>query len=170
MTASFKARWIESRWALVPIVLLGGLLAGLAVMVTLATHDPGFALEPNYYQKAVAWDEERAQLAANERLGYRLELSVEQVPAKAGERRLVAHFDDARGQPISGAVLGVSAFANARAMHVLEAKLEETTKGVYVADLAMQRPGLWELRFVARRGALRFTRVVRVDLPVAGRS
>ena len=46
------------------------MLIGLGTMATIATRDPGFALERDYYQKAVNYDRVIAQRGENARLGW----------------------------------------------------------------------------------------------------
>ncbi len=40
------------------------------VVVYVATSDPSYAVEDDYYQKAVAWDEKRAQDRTERRSGW----------------------------------------------------------------------------------------------------
>ncbi len=77
-------------------------------------------------------------------------------------------FVDARGRPIHGASVEVSAFHNARASEIVRGRLVERQPGTYAQQLPLQRVGLWELRFVAQRRGVRFTHVARVDLTSNG--
>ena len=156
----------RSHWKWAPVALLGSLLSGLAAMVFIAAGDPSFSVEPEYYQKALDWDRERAQQANNERLGYRLTVSVRE--AGGGARELVLQFVDAAGEPIRGASVEVSAFHNARASEIVRGRLVERQPGTYVQQLPLERLGLWELRFVAQRPGVRFTHVARVDVTRPG--
>jgi len=150
-------------WPWVPVGLLGTLLAGLGTLAVIATGDPSFALEQNYYQKAVHYDDEIRQRDENARLGWKLE--TELVPApKDGTVTLVVRARDALGS-VAGARVKAEAFHNARASQVIDAELVETVPGEYRASVATKRPGLWEIRLVLERGQERFTEVVRRDLP-----
>ena len=157
----------RSHWKWAPVALLGSLLSGLGAMVLIATGDPSFAVEPEYYQKALDWDRERAQQASNARLGYRLTVSV-RAPGAGGARELVLEFDDAAGRPMHGAKVEVSAFHNARAAEIVRGRLAEREPGTYVQQLPLTRLGLWELRFVTQRAGVRFTHVARVDVTAHG--
>ena len=56
-----------------PIAIAGILFAGIASNVgfaILASSDPAAAVEPDYYRKAVAWDQEMAQEERNIALGW----------------------------------------------------------------------------------------------------
>lgn len=148
--------------------LLGGLMTlvlGINLaFVYVATTDPSFAVEENYYRKALDWDRKRDQDRINAELGWTIDLAV--TPATAdGGRRLLARLLDERGVPVEGASVHVEAFHNARAAYVLEADLRPVAQGPgYSASLPLRRPGLWEFRFDVRRGGQRFTYTTVEDL------
>jgi nitrogen fixation protein FixH len=148
-------------WPYVPVVMLVAMVGGLLVMAGIAADDPAFAVERDYYAKAVAWDAEREQQRQNQRLGWKLD--VETRSQGGGEIELVARLVDGNGQEVDRALLDVEAFHNARAARVLVARLDERDDGYFTA-LPMTRAGIWELRFTARRGADTFTSVVRAEL------
>jgi hypothetical protein len=149
------------------IVAVLGLTVGANIWVAVvAGDDPSFAVEQDYYNKAVTWDSTLAQQRANERLGWRL------VPALGAVSRgvttpLSVRLVDSTGAPISDATVRVSAFYNARAGTVIEATMTRDTLG-YETRLPISHTGAWELRFDVRRGAERFTAVSRVDASPSG--
>jgi nitrogen fixation protein FixH len=153
-------------WAFVPAGLLLASLVGVGTMCSIATRDPGFALEKDYYERAVRWDGEQAQWAENARLGY--QLSVTSTPAPDGVE-LVARVVDRQNRPLRGARVRAEAFANARAADRQDIVLAERADGAYAAPLAKPRPGLWELRLRVERDGERFTAKVRVDLAPGAR-
>ncbi len=124
--------------------------------------DPSFAVEPQYYQKAVAWDDELAQRRANDALGWKVHVALRSGP---GETRLEVQLVDRDGVPVRDATLTAQTFHVARASRVLPVSFDAAAadRG-YVAVVPMRRPGLWEVRLEIRRGADRFTRVERVEL------
>jgi nitrogen fixation protein FixH len=138
------------------------MLGGLGTMAAIATDDPGFALERNYYPKAVAYDREIAQRAENARLRWAVETEVGAAALPSGTP-LVVRLRDERG-PLSGARLSVEALRNAAAAHVLDVTLTERAPGEYAARIAMARGGIWELRLTAERGNERFTATKRHDV------
>ncbi len=152
----------RSLWPYVPVVLLTTMIGGLLVLARIASDDPSFAVERDYYAKAVAWDATREQERQNERLGWRLD--VETLRGGPGRVELVARLVDQSGAEIERAELEVEAFHNARAAHVLVARLTENDAD-YRAELPVQRAGIWELRFTAKRGADKFTQVIRAEIP-----
>lgn len=149
-------------WPWVPAGLLACMLTGLGTMATIAARDPGFALERDYYTKAVAYDRVIAQRGENARLGWLLETELGE--AVAGQRtpfRLKVR--NAEG-PVAGARVSVEALRNATAQTPVDAMLVEHTPGEYAGNLPLGRGGLWELRLTVERGAERFTAVERRDV------
>jgi hypothetical protein len=149
-------------WALVPVVLLVASVTGVGTLSSIAAHDPGFALEKNYYQRAVHWDEQQAAWARNRRLGYRVALEVRESGSGV---ELVTQLTDHAGMPVHGATVRVEAFANARAGDRHEWTLVERALGTYTTPLAAARAGLWEFRFVVAAGGEEFTAVERAEVP-----
>ena len=143
-----------------PPIIAGALafhIISSLVVVYVATSDPSYAVEDNYYQKAVAWDEKRAQDGVNADLGWLLEFSVEP-PTRPGEQPgLEVTLLDAGGRPLAGAAVSVEAFHNARGDDIIREMLTDAGDGIYRASLPMRRNGRWELRFTVSRGEDTFT-------------
>ena len=55
-------------------------------MVYVATSDGSFAVEPDYYQKALHWDDARSAAAENAGLGWTVELDGRRQASAAGDR------------------------------------------------------------------------------------
>lgn len=158
---------------LLPVLLLGASVLGNVVMVGFATHDPGFSLVPDYYQKASNFEAELEQRRVNQRLGFGL--SVERfgatdVGGENGELELVVRYTNNVGEPLLGAAIDVTAFPIARADRRTSVRLEPSldVPGRYSAKLRASRPGLWELGFDARSKEGRFTSITRASVGVRG--
>jgi nitrogen fixation protein FixH len=152
-------------WAAVPAVLLTASVVGVGTLATIASHDPGFALEENYYQRAVQWDRHEEQRATNERLGYQVSLALE---GDTGAVEVVVRAVDRQGVALDAAEVRVVAFANDRAADRRRLTLRPAPDGSFRGLLGKARPGLWEFRCEIRSNGERFTEVVRVDVS-AGR-
>ena len=141
-----------------PAVIAGALalhVAAMMVMVYFATSNDSYAVEPDYYQKALHWNDKRAQDRVNAELGWQLEYTVE--PAAAGQDpTLSIGLTSADGEPVTGATVAVETFANARRDDILTAKVSPSESG-YQTTMPMRRDGLWEFRFTATRGDDLFT-------------
>jgi len=153
-------------WPLAIVGLLVGSAGANIGLMLIATGDPTFAVEPDYYRKAIDWDKAMAQEARNAELGWSVSAQLER-SARSGQGRLVARVTDRAGAPVAGARVAVDAFPSARACQVVSAALEPMGgDGVYAAGMPLGRPGLWELRVRVTRGEQVFTRTISQDLAV----
>ena len=138
--------------------IVGGLMAVVLganlILIYVATSDPSFAVEEDYYQKALAWDDKRAQDRTNEQLGRSADGSV----------AVTASLTDREGRPIPDARIRLQTFHNARAAYVIESDLGGDGSGRYSASLPMRRPGLWEFRIEVERAGRRFTHTTVEEL------
>ena len=127
----------------------------MAAMVYVATTNDSYAVEPDYYAKALAWDEKRAQDRRNAELGWSLDFTVEPAPAGA-DPILRVRLVDGGGSAITGAQVAVEAFANVRRDEVHTATLAPS-EGGYQTTMPMRGNGRWEFRFEVTRDGDRFT-------------
>jgi nitrogen fixation protein FixH len=141
-----------------PSILWPAIIAGalglhvlvMLAMVSIATSGDSYAVEPDYYRKALEWDNKRAQDRRNIELGWTLEFTVE--PAAAGQDPMLRiELTSAEGEPVTGATVAVEAFANAGRDDILKATVNAAASG-YETTLPMRRDGLWEFRFTVTRG------------------
>lgn len=145
-----------------------GITAVLAITVganfwvlAVANDDPSFAIEPDYYQKALKWDDEMSQQQRNATLKWQLTPAL--APFGQQGAVLTVRLTDSTGAALTGATVTVAALANARANAILDATLAPAPHDSYAVVLPIARAGEWELRFEAVRGAERFTAVRRVE-------
>jgi nitrogen fixation protein FixH len=135
-------------------------------LIRVANNDPSFAVEEDYYQRGVYWDDELAQRARNTELGWRVTPSVSPLQAgRAADLRI--ELSDSVVAPIAGASVVVRAAHVARARDLVEVTLEPRAPGEYAAQVPIARAGLWELRIDVHRGADRFTATRRLDVRFA---
>jgi len=154
-----------------PMMIAGALafhVISSLVVVYVATSDPSYAVEDDYYQKAVAWDEKRAQDRTNEDLGWSLEFKVTPPERPGDQPTLDLTLFDADGGSLAGAAISVEGFHNARGDDIVREMLTDVGNGVYSATPQMNRDGRWELRFTVDRGAEHFTHTETRHLFVEG--
>lgn len=150
-------------WPVVIVALLVASAGANIAFMIVANGDATFAVEPDYYRKAVEWDRTMAQEARNAELGWTVSARLE--PADAGRARLFALVRDRAGAALTGADVRVEAFPSARAREIASVALEPARgAGVYTGLLPSARPGLWELRVRVTRDAEVFTRTITQDL------
>jgi hypothetical protein len=158
----------RSSWWPIAVVAILALTVGANFWIYyVANDDQGIAIEPDYYQKAVAWDSTMAQARANRSLAWIVTPSLAAFTPHDGADLRVT-LTDSTGAAISDATVTVSAFYNARAGEVSGATLAARAGG-YETRLPVHHGGLWELRFDVRRGTVHFTSTSRVEaVPAAG--
>ncbi|HEY3252910.1 MAG TPA: FixH family protein [Polyangiaceae bacterium] len=151
-----------------PVALLLSSALGVGSMAIVAARDPHFATEPDYYQKAIHWDQSQAQAATNHRLGYGLELPAVVRFDERGRATVEVTVRNSLGQPVSGAQLTGNAFANAYSEQLVGIVFEEQSAGRYLAKLTVRHPGQWVFALVGSSGGERFTAELRADLRPGG--
>ena len=166
--ASMRNRRLRVPWALVPVALLLCSALGVGSMAVVATRDPHFATEPDYYKKAISWDQTQTQAAINQRLGYVVELPSVVTFDTQKHATLDLTLRDHLGQPVTGARLTADAFANAYSGQLVHATFEEQSAGHYRAKLTVTHPGQWVFAIVGSSEGERFTADLRADLVAGG--
>ena len=149
-------------WPIGVSVALATTVAANLWVMRIANDDPSFAIEQDYYRKAIAWDSTLAQGRESARLCWHLTPRMGPI-APDGRSRLTADLRDATGAPIVGAVVRVTALYVGRASDVHEATLTPSGAGEYATELDARHAGQWELRFDVRAGSAHFTEVARVE-------
>ena len=139
------------------------------VVVAIATSDASYGVEEDYYQKAVNWDQKKAQDRINEDLGWTLDFEVAP-PEKPGEQpTLEVRLSNASGDPLTGAAVALETFHKARSDEIIRIALDGSEEpGFYTAPPAMRRNGLWELRFTVDHDGNHFTHTETRHLFVEG--
>lgn len=136
-------------------ILCSTIAANLFVM-RLANDDPAFAVEPDYYRKAVQYDSTMAQERRNLALGWQVTADFEPITPD-GPTGVRVDIHDAAGHPVTSATVAVMARFNARANDTLTTGLVERVPGEYAADLPIRTPGEWEVRIDVVRDDARFS-------------
>ena len=148
-----------------------GITAVLAIFVganialyRVAGDDPSFAVEPDYYAKAVRWDSTMAQERRNLALGWRLAPALG--PISDATAVLHVSLTDSTGAAIHDATVRVAALFNARANAIVHSTLARDSTG-YTVRLPVRHAGEWELRFDVTRGGQHFTAISHVEAVTA---
>ena len=152
-------------WPVGLVALLAASAGANIALVIITSRDTSFAVEPNYYAKALAWDQTMAQQVRNDALGWSLRLRIDPGDARGG-KRVTVHLADRAGAPIEGAQVAVEAFHNARASRILSAALSADGPE-YAAVMPLDRRGLWEFRLRVTRGREVFVATLTHDVTEA---
>lgn len=148
-------------WPTIVLAVLGGYVAFGLIAARVASHDPNFAIEPDYYRKAVAWDSTLAQARRSAALGWRLTPTLGSI--SEGAAPFTVDLRDSTGAVVMDARVSVEARPIAHADDVVRATLTARDDGAYATRLPLGRAGLWELHVDATRGADRYETTVRMD-------
>jgi len=140
-------------WPGLVIVILGASLTGGIITITIASSDPSFAIKPDYYEKALAWDERHAAKRDSDALGWRADITLTGAPNASGERRVTLRLEDDAGQAIDDAGVTCELFHKARSADRITLTLELGPDGTYQAWLPSPREGAWHVGIIATRAA-----------------
>jgi nitrogen fixation protein FixH len=156
-------------WPIGIACILGATIVGNLMVMRIAGNDPAFAVEPDYYRKAVQYDSTMAQERRNLALGWQVRSTLSPISA-TDSAELQVVLTNANAEPLRGAQVQIMARFNARANDTLTATLQETRPGRYRTLLPVQHAGEWEVRVDARLGDAHWLdaqRVQAVRLPVS---
>ncbi|MBX3406194.1 MAG: FixH family protein [Phycisphaeraceae bacterium] len=140
--------------------LLGLNFVIVGITVYAANSDGGAVIEPNYYQRALHWDDQRALEERGRVLGWSagVELTV-----KDGATAIGVKLADRAGDPIGGATVRALAFRSADAGRRHELILREVGPGRYEGLVPTRGGGAWQVELrIQARGEL-FTYVASVS-------
>ena len=135
-------------------------------VAVIANDDPSFAIEPDYYRKAIGWDSTMVQMRENARLRWHIQPVLDPFTPSGGAKLRLRLSDDS-GTPIRDATIRVAALFNARAGRILEGTMRADTPTTYALQLPVGTRGEWELRFDIQRGRERFTTTTRLEAVAA---
>jgi len=149
-----NSRWRFWPWPGLIVAMLAANAAIVGATIFLAVSDKSFAVEPDYYRKAMSWDQTATQRQLNADLGWIVE-----IPDAHSGQPIALRLLDRDRHVVRGAEVDIVAFHNATANDLLKATLLEIEPGLYRSDETLARAGSWEIRVVARQGTQIFTAV-----------
>jgi len=140
------------KWGKWPFIIVGLLLTHtllMTVAVMIATHDPSFAVTPNYYEQAVNWDKDKAAKAASAQLGWKLEVEPAGRVDPLGRRVATFVLTDGAGKPVAGAKLDVLYFHHAHAAEPQKLSITTGADGRAQQLVPMRHAGFYDFRCTA---------------------
>ena len=151
-------------WPIFLTSLISIHIVSVVVMVIVATHDSSFAVEPDWYQKGLHYEQTAQQQRENSRLSWSVQLDVGQPLTGTNRRNVTCTVLDRAGKPVENATVDLVAFAHLRASNRTSSVLLPQEGGEYGATLAFEDPGMWEFRLVITRGPETFTHIVKREI------
>jgi nitrogen fixation protein FixH len=116
-----------------------------------ANHDSSFAVEPDYYQRAIDWDSTVARGQRSAALGWVTDVRL--APPEAGHATLSITLTTRDGLLSH----------NAQGANVYEVRLLASGPGLYAARVPSTAQGLWRVDIAVVRGDDIYSRRVTVD-------
>src|SRR5208282_2725249 len=90
-------------WPIFLTSLISIHVVSVVVMVIVATHDRSFALEPDWYQKGLHYEQTIQQQRENSRLGWSVRLDVSQPLTGSNQRNVTCTILDPAGKAVEKA-------------------------------------------------------------------
>lgn len=140
-------------WPIGLALILATTVIGNLSVIYFTGDDPSFAVEPDYYRKAVVWDSTQLLNADSKALGWHATVQLEAWDGATtdGETALRLTLRDADGHDVPDAEISGELLHIARASVVDTLHFAPSDSGTYLARARMARAGLWELRLAAER-------------------
>jgi nitrogen fixation protein FixH len=151
------ARW----WPAALVAVLAVTVVANVALLWKANSDPSFAVEPDYYQRAVHWDSTIAQRQRSDALHWRAAARL--APPDDGEATIFVTLTTRDGAPVDSADVRAEASHNARGADVYQVRLLASGPGLYAARIPSRAQGLWRVDLTATRGPDRFAERLTLD-------
>jgi hypothetical protein len=149
-----------------PILIVGLICTHVVFCVAtviIALQDRSFAIEPDWYQKGLRYEETIRQKRENDRLGWQVAIHVG-APLIGPQRNVVCTIMDRAGRPVEDATVDLVAFAHVRAKDRRSLVLLPQGHGTYVNTMAFEHPGVWEFRLAVKAGKEMCTCVLKREI------
>ncbi|MCU0625637.1 MAG: FixH family protein [Gemmatimonadaceae bacterium] len=159
-TVTAAERRAGQRWVWGIVAALVATVALNMWVLRIAGADGGVNAEPDYYRKAVNWDQAQAAATASAALGWTADVDV--VRHAGAQAVLAVTLRDRAGAPVRDARVTVRARWNGDARHAEQSTAIAAGDG-YAVTLPLVRAGLYEFTVSAVRGDARFAQVLRID-------
>jgi nitrogen fixation protein FixH len=145
------------RWPIIVVVMLAIHMLIMMTAVTIASRARALGVVPNYYDKAVHWDQEQAALRQSKALGWQIFIHPASNIDSLGKRDVLFELLDAQGKSIAADSLEITYFHHAHAEESEHLTLNKgPDAGEFGVKLPMRYAGLWEFHFVALAQGKRF--------------
>ena len=157
------------KWPLIVVSLLLGHVTLMVSAVVIAKADKSFTVLPEYYQKAVDWEKNQAELRASQKLGWQVTVVPSADVSPTGERAVEVTLVDDAGRPIPDALVEITAYHHARPAELIKARLRTGTNGRAVQNVVMRREGFYQVNVTATAGNQKFVAAITPFVSTAKR-
>ncbi len=152
LTTTFEHREKMAQLAWTGIILGFFLIQAIiwTIAISITANDQSHAVVAGYDEKALKWDDEKAQQQSSNHLGWATELLVDPAGDIRGIHGVTIQLKDAKQIPLSGATIEVEAFHCAKASQPQKIKFDEINDGTYAGFFQLQKAGKWQFTGTAK--------------------
>ena len=152
-TISFEQREKTAQFVWTGFIVMFFVVQGIVwtIAITLTANDKSHAVVAGYDEKALRSDEEVALRAASKQLGWRTELLIDAAADVRDVHAITLKLADAKGQPLAGAAVQLTAFHRALAGDPQLLTLSEVRAGTYSGKIQFDNCMLYPCTTQARR-------------------
>lgn len=144
-----------TKWTIAILGLLAGNVIAMVVLMTVA-HSGASEVIPNYYDRAVQYDNELDDATRSAALGWSADVSL-------GRSVIEVQVRDRAGIPLDGASVRVTGYSRGHGDRPIDASLALVGNGAYRAALHMPAVGVHDLKVVVERAGDRFITPVSLE-------
>ncbi|MHB1328795.1 MAG: FixH family protein [Gemmatimonadales bacterium] len=144
----------------IALVLLGNVALGITLM-RVASADPHFAVEPDYYRRAIGWDTTQARANQSAALGWQVHPTLAALSRDSTPFAVLLTERD--GTPLDSARIEVVARPIAHANLAVSRVLAPRGAGRYDTAMAIDQAGLWEFLVTVDYAGERLVAPLRID-------
>jgi hypothetical protein len=146
-------RFQALRWPLIVVGLLSCHVSAMVLAINIASVGDGNAILPNYYDKALRWDELREQAAASARLDWDYTLTPSVLVDGSGNRQLRGTLTDAEGAGLPGAEVRLRVWHYEANAPLHAEPVATDSEGTFTVSLPMPLAGAWSCETIISSGA-----------------
>ena len=114
------------------------------VAISITVSDTSHAVVPNYDQQAMNWDDVKAEKARSAALGWSVQVGRD-LPDEFNQRSVTLKVIDRDGMAVVGGVLEARVFHRSRAANAEVVLFQETSDGMYAAEVHTRHVGRWQI-------------------------
>lgn len=154
----------SGRW--IPWLFVAGFLVVIAVntvLIVTATNSFSGLVVSQPYKKGAEYNQTRAQIAAQEQLGWRYTFNA--VSDAQGEAQLTLRWTDRAGLALDRLTIQAELQRPVENLPSVPVLFQSTGNGRYVATFPVPKSGVWDLHLEVRQDGAHFVAAERVILP-----
>ena len=148
-------------WPAALVAVLAITVAANVAIYWTANHDSSFAVEPDYYQRAIDWDSTVARGQRSAALAWTSEVRLS--APEAGQATLSVTLAARDGAPLDSADVRAALSHNAQGANVFQVRLLPSGPGLYATRVPSTAQGLWRVDVAATLGDDVYVERVTVD-------